>query len=311
MEHVLHVASASRIVARHLKLNEDLTEAVGLAHDLGHAPFGHHGEAVLKRLSECSGTGISFEHEIHGLRVVDKLAELDREDQPGLNLTFEVRDGIISHCGEDFSPESIPHSGEKDLTAIRSRRDAGHPCTLEGCIVRVVDKIAYAGRDVEDALVAELIDETCIPRDIAGELGKNNGEIVGRLLEDVIRYSENAVDRIGMSKEKHEALQALIKFNYEEIYHQKAVERFKKQATYALEELYARLHKDLDTSDRLKDLVDLPDVSVYKTLGKFIRKVGYDEGDPNSLIVLDFISGMTDNYVIQCLDELFVPKYTI
>jgi dGTPase len=308
MEHVLHVASASRTIARHLKLNEDLTEAIGLAHDLGHAPFGHHGEDVLKRLSEKSGLSISFQHEIHGLRVVDTLAELDREDLSGLNLTFEVRDGIISHCGEDLSREAVPHQGEKDLAGIQSRRDAGHPCTMEGCIVRIVDKIAYAGRDVEDALVAELIKEENIPGAIVSELGQNNGEIVGRLLEDVIGYSQKAGDRIGMSQQKHEALTALIKFNNESVYNQVDVARFKKQATRALEELYSRLVEDLEKSDRLRNRSDLPDASVYATLGRFINKVRYNEAVSNSLIVLDFISGMTDNYVIRCLDELFVPK---
>lgn len=308
MEHVLHVASASRTVARHLKLNEDLAEAIGLAHDLGHAPFGHHGDDVLKSLSENSRLGISFQHEIHGLRVVDKLAELDREDSPGLNLTFEVRDGIISHCGEDPSREAVPHQGEKDLDGIQNRKDAGHPCTMEGCIVRIVDKIAYAGRDVEDALVAELIKEEDIPKAIVKELGQNNGEIVGRLLEDVIAYSKKASDRIAMSREKHEALTALIKFNKDSIYCQADVERFKKQATRALEELYSRLVDDLEKSHRLRNTSNLPDASIYDTLGRFINKIRYDEATPNSLIVLDFISGMTDNYVIQCLNELFVPK---
>lgn len=311
LEHVLHVASASRTVARRLRLNEDLTEAIGLAHDLGHAPFGHHGEDVLKRLSEKYKTGISFEHEIHGLRVVDKLAALDREEQCGLNLTFEVRDGIISHCGEDLSSVATPQSGEKKLELIKTRKDAGTACTMEGCIVRLVDKITYAGRDVEDALVAGLIREADIPRKIVNVLGNNNGEIVGCLLEDVINYSEKAGDKISISDEKHEALCALIKFNYSTIYSHKDVERFKKQATSALEELFSRLFSDLNKSNRLKSEEDLPKASVYDTLKIFIQKVGYSDEDPNALIVLDFISGMTDNYVIKCLDELFVPKHIV
>jgi len=105
LEHVIHVSSASRTIARHLGLNEDLTEAIGLGHDLGHAPFGHHGEYVLSQLAKEYHLETIFQHEIQGLRVVDKLAELDRELTAGLNLTFEVRDGIISHCGEDFSRE--------------------------------------------------------------------------------------------------------------------------------------------------------------------------------------------------------------
>lgn len=309
MEHVLHVASASRTIARHLKVNEDLTEAIGLAHDLGHAPFGHHGEDILKGISEKAELGMSFQHEIHGLRVVDKLAELDREEIPGLSLTFEVRDGIISHCGEDFSREAVPYQGEKVLENIKERKYAGFPCTIEGCIVRIVDKIAYAGRDIEDALVAGVIQQKDIPANVISELGKNNGEIVGRLIEDVIASSKKAGDRISMSESKHEALNVLINFNYNKIYLQTDVERFKKQATRAIEELYYRLVDDLNKSDRFRgDTSFLPKVPVYDVLKMFLRKIKYEDEIPNSLIILDFISGMTDNYVIKCLDELFVPK---
>jgi dGTPase len=309
MEHVLHVASASRTIARHLKLNEDLAEAIGLSHDLGHAPFGHHGELILKDIAETAKLKISFQHEIHGLRVVDILAELDREKLAGLNLTFEVRDGIISHCGEDTSREAIPYKGEKKLEDIKERKDAGFPCTMEGCIVRIVDKIAYAGRDIEDALVAGIIEQEKIPKEIVNELGQNNGDFVGRLVEDVIENSLKANDRITMSQKKYEALTELIDFNYKNIYQHPNVERFKKQATRALQELYSRLVEDLDKSDRLRgDKSNLPEVSVYDVLNDFINKIQYNDNDSNPLIVLDFISGMTDNYVLRCLEELFVPK---
>jgi len=303
MEHVLHVASASRTVARHLQLNEDLAEAIGLAHDLGHAPFGHHGEEVLRDLSRETGLGFSFEHEIHGLRVVDTLAELDREDIAGLNLTFEVRDGIVSHCGEDKSGEAVPHKGSKDLQEIRSQNAAGYPCTMEGCIVRMVDKIAYAGRDVEDALVAKVIQPEDVPEEVVRVLGKNNGAILGTLLEDLIQCSRRAGDRIAMSAEMHHALTALISFNEKRIYNQEKVERFKKQATRAIRELYFWLMDDLKKTNRLRnDRSSLPNASVYDVFGQFIRKIAYKEEDPDSLIVLDFISGMTDNYLLQCLD---------
>ncbi|MFV1951003.1 MAG: deoxyguanosinetriphosphate triphosphohydrolase family protein [Nitrospinota bacterium] len=310
MEHVMHVASASRTVARHLRLNEDLTEAIGLGHDLGHAPFGHHGEDVLGSLSKEHGLDITFQHEIHGLRVVDKLGELDREPLPGLNLTYEVRDGIISHCGEDFVGEILPVNNDKKLENITDKKDALMPCTLEGCIVRMVDKIAYAGRDIEDALVAGLLKEETIPKDIVSVLGKNNGEIVGVLVEDLIDFCKLHPDRIGLSEEKHEALKKLIKFNYKNIYGHAEVEKFKKQATRAIEELFYRLIDDLEKTDRLgKNRDSLPDVPVYNVLDKFINKINYNQSESNALIVLDFISGMTDNYVVNCLDEIFVPKH--
>jgi dGTPase len=245
IEHSLHVSSAARTVARRLGLNEDLAEAIGLGHDMGHAPFGHHGEDVLKRLSKDHGLNVTFQHEMHGLRVVDRLALLDREPESGLNLTYEVRDGIISHCGEDFSREIVPESNYKDLESISSREEALTPCTFEGCIVRVVDKIAYSGRDVEDALAAGLIKESEIPADVVGVLGKNNGEIVGTLLQDLIDYCDSHRDRVGLSEEKHQALVKLIAFNIDNIYHHAKVERFKKQATRAIEELFNRLVEDL------------------------------------------------------------------
>lgn len=310
LEHVLHVASASRTVARHLQVNEDLTEAIGLGHDLGHAPFGHHGEHVLKNLSVKYGLGLNFEHEVHGLRVVDRLAELDREPDAGLNLTFEVRDGIISHCGESYLLREIaPYTGAKNLESILNRKDAGMPVTLEGCIVRVVDKIAYAGRDVEDAIAAKLLKEEDIPQRVTSVLGVNNGEIVGRLLEDLIDYSKRNPGVIGFTEEKHEALKELIDFNYENIYLHKEVEKYKKQATRALEELFSRLCDDLDKTDRLKNRSDiLPEAEVYSIFKKFIDKVKYEDSEPNEKIVLDFISGMTDNFVVRCLDQIFVPK---
>jgi dGTPase len=286
-----------------------LAEAIGLGHDMGHAPFGHHGEDVLKQLAKDNELSVTFQHEMHGLRVVDRLAELDREPEPGLNLTYEVRDGIVSHCGEDFSREIVPESNYKELESISNRADALMPCTFEGCIVRIVDKIAYAGRDIEDALVAGLIREEKIPRNIIDILGKNNGEIIGTLLKDLIDYCTSNPDRVGLSEEKHAALVELISFNYGEIYGHPVVEKFKKQATRAIEELFSRLVDDLDKTQRLTTNEDkLPDTSVYNVLKTFIKKIDYTADEPNQLIVLDFIAGMTDNYVIHCLDEIFVPK---
>lgn len=309
IEHSLHVASASRTVARQLGLNEDLAEAIGLGHDMGHAPFGHHGEDVLKKLAKNKGLSATFQHEMHGLRVVDRLAELDREPKPGLNLMYEVRDGIVSHCGEDFPREIVPESNYKELESISTKAEALTPCTFEGCIVRMVDKIAYAGRDIEDALVAGLIKEGEIPRAVVKVLGKNNGKIIGTLLKDLIDYSDSNPDIIGLSEKKHSALNKLINFNYEKIYRHPKVEQFKKQATLAIEELFDRLVDDLNKTQRLTTNEDkLPEASVYNVLKTFIDKIDYTADERNELIVLDFIAGMTDNYVVRCLDEIFVPK---
>ena len=194
MDHVRFVASAARTVARCLRLNEDLAEAIGLAHDIGHAPFGHQGEDFLSGIFEkylvLKQLMPRFSHEVYGLRVVDSIAKRDRE-RPGLNLTWEVRDGIVSHCGEDFTTCRLePESKSKDyLEHVRTREDAGKPGTLEGCIVRLIDKVAYAGKDVEDALEVKLIDEDQVPGDVKEKLGTTNGQIIGTFIEDMVRNS--------------------------------------------------------------------------------------------------------------------------
>ncbi|MFC1771375.1 HD domain-containing protein [Candidatus Margulisiibacteriota bacterium] len=310
MEHVLHVASASRIVTRHLQLNEDLAEAIGLGHDLGHSPFGHYGETVLDEICKNNNLDISFQHEINGLRVVDKLAELDREPQAGLNLTYEVRDGIISHCGEDFSNNLItPEKTDKNLEAIKDKKNALMPITLEGCVVRFVDKITYAGRDLEDAIKAKLIGENDIPKEITSELGNNNGEIIGRLLEDLIDTSKKHQNQIGLSPSKFDALKKLIEFNHDKIYQHEKVKKFQTQVKWALEVVFKYLLKEIQNTNRFKE--SSLNIPVIQFLKKFVNKIKYSDNEKNEIIVLDFISGMTDNYVLECINELFVPKYIV
>jgi len=312
LDHSLYVASASRVIARHLRLNEDLTEAIGLGHDLGHAPFGHHGETVLKEISKEHGLP-PFKHEIHSLRVVDKLAELDRGKASGLNLMYEVRDGIVSHCGEDFKSSYItPAKKTVPLEEITLLKDVGMPSTLEGAIVRLTDKIAYAGRDLEDGLTANLIVENDIPQDIVKYLGNNNGEIVGTLISDLIDYSVKHQDRIGFSEDKFELLNILLNFNYKNIYLSKQVEKDKPQATSGIKDLFDHLLNDLAKSERLQNLSLFSErITVYKIFKKFIDTVGYTNEDDDAQIVLDFIAGFTDNYIIDSLQEIFVPKYIV
>lgn len=311
LEHSLYVASASRTVARFLKLNEDLTEAIGLGHDLGHAPFGHPGEEILTEIAKNAKLlNTTFCHEVHGLRIVDVLGLFDRESLPGLNLTYEVRDGIISHNGENYEKEReiMPWPIKKDLSEIKTKHEAKNPTTLEGCIVRIVDKIAYAGRDLEDGLTAELIKEKDIPKDLKNHLGYNNGKIVKTLMEDLIKESSKYEDRICLSPEKHELLVKLINFNYKNIYKTVKAKKYKAQATAGINALFPKLCCDLDKSERFREKGILPDLDVYKTFKEFIKDVCYREEEKNEQIVFDFISGMTDNYVIRCIDEIFIPK---
>lgn len=248
MDHVRFVASAARTVARCLGLNEDLAEAIGLAHDIGHAPFGHQGEKFLTdiiiRYPRLRRLMPEFSHEVYGLRVVDCIAKRDRE-RPGLNLTWEVRDGIVSHCGEDFATcKLIPTSKKKPLERIRTCKEAGSPGTLEGCIVRLIDKIAYAGKDVEDALEAGVIREQQVPAKFKRRLGTTNGKIIGTFIEDMVRNSHGK-DYIAVSTGLGELLHELIQFNDKYIYRSEQAEGYKTQAGKMIGYLFDDLVREL------------------------------------------------------------------
>jgi len=322
MDHVLFVSSAARTAARRLGLCEDLAEAIGLAHDIGHAPFGHHGEEFLTKVIVTSNNSRLkeiipvFEHEVYGLRVVDKIAKLDRE-MPGLNLTWEVRDGIISHCGEDFSTHKLePGDKNKNLEAIRFKEDAGNPATLEGCLVRLIDKVTYCGKDIEDALATEIITEDEIPPVISKELGSNNGQIIGTFLGDIIKESYKK-DYIAISEEKAELLHEMIKFNKAYIYDSKKSDGYSEQAKHTIKLLFDALLRKLQETNRFKnpknEKIKEP-LHVYKVFNEFVSKdMGkvYDISDPNELIVLDFIAGMTDSFTVRSFQQLFIPQATV
>jgi len=310
MEHVLYVSAAARTVARHLGLNEDLAEAIGLGHDLGHAPFGHHGETVLNRFSKKSGLGF-FQHELHGLRVVDKLAERDREEEVGLNLTYHVRDGIISHCGESFKQHLKPRKEKTklDLEKVKNKTEISAPCSLEGCIVRMIDVIAYAGRDAEDAIVSGLIHSEDVPPLVRRELGGNNGRIIGKLIKNLIDHSSVTKDSIGLDDKHFKLLMQLKDFNYKHIYKHKRVEEYKLQASLAIEILFKTLVKTAKKTKRFTKLSDTQEnLIVIKTAKKYIDTISYDPDERIERIIIDFIAGMTDNFVLNCVGELCLPK---
>lgn len=326
MDHVRFVASAARTVARCLGLNEDLAEAIGLAHDIGHPPFGHQGEGFLSTIFKKkthralqSRLMPKFSHEIYGLRVVDSIAKRDRE-KPGLNLTWEVRDGIVSHCGEDFTSCRLePGSKDKALESIRTREEAGNPATLEGCIVRLVDKIAYVGKDVEDALEVGLIAEDEVPPKFKDKLGTTNGQIIGTFIEDMVRNSYGK-DYVAVSNELGDLLHELIGFNGKYIYHSEKAEGYKAQAGKTVRYLFDDLLEELRrtnrfTSDGYPDACPNDSVPlVYRVFQAFVckdMKGVYRADDPDQLIVLDFIAGMTDSFAIRSVSDVFIPKMTV
>jgi dGTPase len=195
------VAQIARDICRALGLNEDLAEAIALGHDLGHAPFGHEGEKILNELS-LKHLGKPFKHNRQSLRIVDELEKL--------NLSFEVRDGIVRHDGEKKDPVLRP---SRDFTLD----DREFPVTLEGCVVRLADRIAYLSKDLEDALFMGIVKEEEVPGIVKEVLGNSAGEIIGTLVKDVIASSAGK-NYITMSRKVREALDALFEFNYEHYY---------------------------------------------------------------------------------------------
>jgi len=305
MEHVLNVSSIATTIARTLNLNQDLTNAIALGHDLGHAPFGHSGEKVLDRCLKKINPSFSFQHELHSLRVVDRLAtRISREkvnEKCGLNLTFEVRDGIACHCGENYDEYELERDTTKNMASLANMKNrSDKPYTLEACIVRLVDKIAYVGRDIEDALRVKLIDMNDIPLDIRNTLGHTNGEIINTLVIDIIENSFGR-DCIRMSREKGEALASLIKENVRLIYQSEKIKRYEKTAENVIEGLF------YDLLDKMRDFEELKnsDLNIYRKFYNFVVDKDYDETEPDEQKVVDFIAGMTDGFAIKCFDEIY------
>ncbi len=305
MEHVLNVGSIAVTIARTLNLNQDLTYAIALGHDLGHAPFGHSGERVLDKCMKKVNKESGFKHELHSLRVVEKLAtRISKEkihERCGLNLTFEVKDGIVSHCGEKYNEYSLRRDLEKTPQSLHDVKDRGHlPYTLEACVVRLVDKIAYVGRDIEDAVRVKLMNMHDIPMDIRNELGNTNGEIINTLVCDLVENSYGK-DCIQLSPAKGQALEKLINENVRLIYKADKITRYEKIAENTLEGLFDSLLNSLADFERLQ----LNENKVYRMFYNFIADKAYDKSESDAQKVIDFIAGMTDQFAQSCFEEIY------
>lgn len=305
MEHVLNVGSIAVTIARTLNLNQDLTYAIALGHDLGHAPFGHSGERVLDKCMKKVNKESGFKHELHSLRVVEKLAtRISKEkihEKCGLNLTFEVKDGIVSHCGENYNEYSLRRDLGKTPQSLLNLKDRGHlPFTLEACIVRLVDKIAYVGRDIEDAVRVNLMNMQDIPMDIRNELGNTNGEIINTLVCDMVENSYSR-DCIQLSPEKGQALEKLINENVRLIYKADKITRYEKIAENTLEGLFDSLLNSLSDFERLQTNEN----KVYRMFYNFIADKAYDKSESDAQKVIDFIAGMTDQFAQSCFEEIY------
>lgn len=206
LTHTLEVAQNARTIARALLLNEDLTEAIALGHDLGHTPFGHAGERALNEITKEYG---GFHHNEQSVRVVERL----EKNGVGLNLTVEVRDGILNH------------------------QTKSNPMTLEGKIVRLSDKIAYINSDIDDAIRGGIIKEEEIPEELTDVLGDSTNKRLNTLVHDIVRHSEGK-DEIRMSDEVEKAMFALRKFLFATVYTNPVAKGEESKVIHMIEQLY-------------------------------------------------------------------------
>ncbi|AFG38445.1 HD domain-containing protein [Spirochaeta africana] len=304
IEHVMHVSTIAATICRALNLDSDLAWAIGMGHDLGHTPFGHLGETILAKLRGVEG----FRHEMYSLHVVDHLTNHGK----GLNLTHAVRDGIVNHCGEKFEQAMEPDFSIKDLNAIVDRSE--YPCTWEGTVVRMSDKIAYLGRDLEDALRLGVVDHTQVPASPARVLGSSNSEIIDTLVTDVI-HTSNATGKIALSDPVYEAFLEMKEFNYRHIYRSKVLEDLHPGFERVLTTLYEYL-SDLFASHGFDSEGYTAEANnLARGFSRYAATMAdyyHTEPDPRANVVFDFIAGMSDDYALDSLNEIMVPQsYTV
>lgn len=301
IEHVIYVNYISTIIGRALNLNIDLIQAIALGHDIGHSPYGHTGERVLNQCIKSVDPSLYFEHEVHSLRVLDVLEE-HRPNEYGLNLTFEVRDGIVSHCGETYDEYSLTPYRDKTEAEVSSKpeKDRTRPATLEGCVVRFADKIAYVGRDIEDARRAGIIGgNDHVSSEVAKRLGTTNAEIINILVGDIVHSSLDK-DEISMSKENFEALNEYLKSNLNGIYLAPKIKTYEDMVKLQIEAIF---HAFMEAVEDIEKAAASPNEAV-RSFAKFYVK--HPEPDcPPVRKVVDYIAGMTDTYANACFDELY------
>ncbi len=293
MIHVQLVSKVARTIGRNLGLNEDLIEAAALGHDLGHVPFGHVGEQILNQISIENNEGF-FNHNIESVRVLMTLEEHGK----GKNITLQVLDAIMCHNGElplkeygpkkktteEFLREYKESYYNKDL--IKKLR----PMTLEGCVVRVSDIIAYIGKDIEDAITLGIIKPEAIPKKITQILGNTNRSIINTIVVDIIENSKGK-PYIKMSEDVFNALMDLKKFNYENIYN--------KANTIEEKQEYEKMFRTV-FNYYLKEIQEQKKNALINEI--FLSKMHEDylKNTTNERKVIDFIAGMTDGFLKKC-----------
>jgi dGTPase len=298
--HVQLVSKIGRTIGRLLGLNEDLIEAMALGHDIGHPPFGHDGETFLSRKCVQHGLGPY----LHNLQSVHFLEKMEKRGQ-GLNLSLQVLDGVMCHDGEVHTAKLEPRPektfAQLDLEMIAKQADPKlplTPMTLEGCVVRICDTVAYIGRDLEDAISVGLIRREDMPQKVREVLGETNGTIVYRLVEDLVRESAGK-PFVGFSEKKARALGELKNFNLQNIYLDPRIKSQHSKIEKAFDMLFEHYLEDYqkgrEESPLFRDFLVNLSPSVKKNYS------------PASL-VRDFLAGMTDEYFLRRYQELVWPQ---
>ena len=293
MTHVQMVSKIARTIGRALNLNEDLIEAAALGHDLGHVPFGHTGEAILNEISLRVGEGY-FNHNIQSVRTLMNV----ENNGYGSNVTLQVLDAIMCHNGElelkEYRPKRNKTKEEflsdyemsyKDQSVIKSFV----PMTLEGCVVRISDIIAYIGRDIEDAIRMGIIKEDEVPVQISSVLGVSNSEIINNIIIDLVNNSLDK-DYLRLSDDVFEAIKALKKFNYEHIYNKANSKEMLELYNDCFDKVFNKYLKDLNNENK--------DSNIYKIFLDGMNQE-YLDNTSNERKVIDYIAGMTDDFILK------------
>ena len=323
IEHVTLVDSISHTIAQYLGLNTNLTHAIAVSHDLGHSPFGHAGEKILSSIS-MRDLGISFWHEKNGLDFVDYIELLEDSEgyKQNLNLTYGVRDGIISHCGEIDENSVRPRNNFIDLKDY-TKLNQFAPYTWEGCVVKISDKISYVCRDIEDSITLGILDN--YSNELHNLLNLNNFEninntnVINKLVYDLCTNS-SFEKGLCFSNKYLNLLNELKAFNYKNIYFCDRIQPSIRYFEVVLNEIYNIL-KSYYSNDLQTSLNKL--CHIYPKLGNSFKgfvNLFYDFGDrtfrENTILfssnnekdfyhcILYYISGMTDHFAIEAYQEI-------
>lgn len=317
IEHVMHVESISYTIAKYLGLNTELTKAIATAHDIGHSPFGHEGERILSEISRKE-IGEAFWHERNGLEYVDKIELLEdiNKNKQNLNLTYAVRDGIISHCGEIDENKLKPREEYIDLKEYTMPNQFA-PYTWEGCVVKVADKISYLGRDIEDAITIGILDENLeeLSQILKSKQVINNTIIINHLVQDLCTNS-SPESGLCFSEETFNLVKEIKAFNYKNIYLSERIKPGRRYFNLVINEIFNTLKSAYDGKNTIAKFEKLKKVypTVFEGFEQWLSNywnlqrnntfqndiiINVENEKDFSKAIIYYISGMTDNFAIN------------